>query len=76
MKGHAGGVEAREACLAAEPKEDVHFVEVFAHELAHAGGYAREGEAHGGRCGRIFLTYGSGSQTYGVLPDQRPAPHR
>ena len=34
--------DAREAYLAAEPKDDDRFVEVFAHELAHAGGYAPE----------------------------------
>ncbi len=34
--------EARDAYLAAEPKDDSRFVEVFAHELVHAGGYAPE----------------------------------
>jgi hypothetical protein len=34
--------EARDAYLAAEPKDDARFVEVFAHELAHAGGYTPE----------------------------------
>ncbi|HXJ19474.1 MAG TPA: DUF4331 family protein [Polyangia bacterium] len=31
--------EARDAYLAAEPKDDARFVAVFAHELEHAGGY-------------------------------------
>jgi hypothetical protein len=31
--------EARDAYLAAEPKDDARFVGVFAHELEHAGGY-------------------------------------
>ena len=31
--------EARLAYLAAEPKDDARFVDVFAHELEHAGGY-------------------------------------
>jgi hypothetical protein len=34
--------EALDAYLAAEPKDDARFVEVFAHALAHAGGYAPE----------------------------------
>ncbi len=34
--------EAREAYLAAEPKDDARFVDVFAHALTHAGGYAPE----------------------------------
>jgi hypothetical protein len=31
--------DARDAYLAAEPKDDARFVDVFAHELVHAGGY-------------------------------------
>jgi hypothetical protein len=34
--------EARDAYLAAEPKDDARFVDVFAHELEHTGGYAPE----------------------------------
>ncbi len=34
--------DARNAYLAAEPKDDARFVDTFAHELAHAGGYAPE----------------------------------
>jgi Domain of unknown function (DUF4331) len=34
--------EARDAYLAAEPKDDARFVDVFAHELVHAGGYTPE----------------------------------
>jgi hypothetical protein len=34
--------EAGEAYLAAEPKEDVRFVDAFAHALTHAGGYTPE----------------------------------
>ena len=34
--------EARDAYLAAEPKDDARFVDVFAHELEHAGGYLPE----------------------------------
>src|SRR5206468_12373277 len=34
--------EALDAYLAAEPKEDARFVDVFAHALAHTGGYAPE----------------------------------
>lgn len=34
--------EERNAYLAAEPKDDARFIEVFAHSLEHAGGYAPE----------------------------------
>jgi len=49
--------EAREAYLAAEPKDDARFVEGFAHELTHTGGYTPDGAMRAAR---------------GLLPDILP----
>jgi len=58
--------EARLAYLAAEPKDDARFVDVFAHELEHAGGYTPDAARRAAQ---------------GLLPDivtydpRRPASH-